>query len=84
MIQLQTLLKFHAPRIPQHHIQALPSPQPHYMLHIQPTPMQITRKRPPERVRITRQPGLLLQPIQHDLDTPAFHSPDIGMTISID
>ena len=53
MIQPQTLLKLDTPRIPQHHIQALPSPQPHDMLHIQPTPMQIAGKRPPKRVRIT-------------------------------
>ena len=45
MIQPQTLLKLDTPRIPQHHIQALPSPQP--------TPMQIAGKRPPKRVRIT-------------------------------
>ena len=52
MIQPQTLLKFHTPCIPQHHVQALPSPQPHDMFHVQPTPMQITGKRPPECMRI--------------------------------
>ena len=53
------------------------------MLHIQPTPMQITRERPPKGVRITRQLGLLLQPVQHDLDTTPVKTPDIAHTIAI-
>ena len=71
MIQPQTLLKPDAPGISHHHIQTLPPTQSHDMLHIQPRPVQIRGKRSPERMRITRQPGLLLQPIEHDLDASA-------------
>jgi len=53
LIQLQTLLKLHTPRIPQHHIKAFPSPKPHNMLHIQSSPMQVTGEGSPERVRVT-------------------------------
>ena len=52
------------------------------MLHIQPSPMQIRCKRPPERMRITRQSSPLLQPIQHDLNTPTPHTPYIYIFIN--
>ncbi len=47
------------------------------MLYIQPRSMQITGKRPPERMRAARQPGLLLKPVQHDLNPSSPHAPDI-------
>ena len=40
----QTLLPLHAPRITQHHVQALPAPQPHDMLHVQPRSVPTDRQ----------------------------------------
>ena len=36
LIQPQALLPLHTPRIPQHHIQALPPTKSHNMLNVQP------------------------------------------------
>ena len=47
----------------------IPTSKPHYMLHIQSTPMQITRKSPPELVRVTRQEAVR---DSYDSATPAY------------
>ena len=41
LIHLQAILKLHTPGISHHHLQRLPSPQPHNMLYVHPLPMQI-------------------------------------------
>ena len=80
-IELETILESDRPSISLYHIQALSSPQPHYILHIQPTPMQIRSKRSPERMPITEKLSPIPHPVQHDLDSSSLHVPNIYMYI---